>query len=100
MQYLPLLDEHNYFMTFRYEDTDVPVSFGYVLNVKGLFGIVVANAGDNENFAQESVRFPTYLMGGSERDALVHYVAGRKFACYVPVNPTEQEAREYSERFR
>lgn len=99
MGYLPLLDENNYFMTFKFHD-DRPVSFGYVLNVKGLFGIVIANAADNERFAEEPVRFPDYLMDGSERKALVHYVAGKRFACYVPVNPTEEEARDYSESFR
>lgn len=90
------LDLKNMFMTFHFEDGEV-ARFGYVITAKSFWTFVGSN---NEGLLkEEEVTFPSIFMHGSTRRVLVHYVEGKKFACYVPVFPTQAEAEKYSATF-
>lgn len=90
------LDLNNMFMTFHFEDGEV-ARFGYVITAKSFWTFVGSN---NEGLLkEEEVTFPPMFMHGSTRRALVHYVGGKEFACYVPVFPTEAETKAYNDAF-
>lgn len=86
-------------MTFQYEGEQIPKSFGYIISQKAFDTFIGSNQPTGTRLIEEDVEFPTYLMHGSTRRALVHYLDGNKFACYVPVFPTEAEMDEYNATF-
>ena len=91
----------NLFMTFRYSrKTELVESFGYIVSQKAFDTFIGSNQPTGTRLVEEDVTFPTNLMHGSTRRALVHYTPdGKKFACYVPVFPTEAETAEYDTAF-
>lgn len=92
--------DSNLFMTFRYNGSDHPTSFGYIINQKSFETFVAYGHPLGVNLREEDVKFPDYLMNGSTRRALVHLVDGARFACYVPVFPTQEEVETYNAAFR
>ena len=84
----------NLFMTFKFKDGE-PASFGYIISQKAFDTFIGSNQPTGTRLVEEDITFPEFLMHGSTRRALVHYLEGERFACYVPVFPTEAEAREY-----
>lgn len=89
----------NLFMTFRFEGRKKPNSFGYIISQDAFDTFIGSNQPTGTRLVEEDVQFPAYLMHGSTRRALVHYIGGEKFACYVPVLPTEAETKEYDAAF-
>lgn len=90
----------NLFMTFRYNGNENPSSFGYIITQKAFDTFIGSNQETGTKLIEEDVKFPDYLMHGSVRRALVHYLPGPiKFACYVPVFPTEAETVQYNAAF-
>lgn len=90
----------NSFMTFMFEASEfVPMSFGYVITQKAFDTFIGSNQPNEVRLVEEDVTFPWYLMRGDTRRALVHYVADTRFACYVPVEMTDAELKQYDESF-
>lgn len=89
----------NLFMTFRYDRHGLVNSFGYIVSQKAFDTFIGSNQPTGTRLVEEDVTFPTNLMSGSTRRALVHYLDGKKFACYVPVFPTEAEMEDYDRAF-
>lgn len=91
---------NNLFMTFRYRAGHRdPQSFGYIISQKAFDTFIGSNQPTGTRLVEEDVEFPEFLMSGSTRRALVHYLDGKKFACYVPVFPTEAEMEDYDRAF-
>jgi hypothetical protein len=92
--------DNNLYMVFQFDGEDAPCSFGYVITQRALNIFVLSNHETGTILVEEEITFPEYLMAGSTRTALIHYrPGGEKFACYVPVFPTEEEMNKYTAAF-
>lgn len=90
---------NNLYMIFRYNTDGEIDTFSTVITQKAFDTFIGSNQPNEARLSEEKVTLPSNMLGGSTRPALVHYMAEKKFAAYVPVFATQAEVKAYLAAF-